>query len=84
MGLMVSRGWQDRATRLLLFDTYVKSCLLYGAAVWGSYLLPSSCSLEVDCTAKFGSFYRGALRSLLGIGKVRNEIVYILSGRLPL
>ena len=36
MGIMVSRGWRDRAMRLLLFDTYVKTCLLYGAAVWGS------------------------------------------------
>ena len=28
-----------------------------------------------------GAFYRGALRTLLGVGRIRNEIVYILSGR---
>ena len=84
MGTLVARGWRDRATRLLLFDTYVRSSLLYGAAVWGSYLLHPSCTISVDCTGKMGSFYRGALRTLLGVGRIRNEVVYILSGRYPL
>ena len=84
MGVLVARGWRDRATRLLLFDTYVRSSLLYGAAVWGSHLLPSTCSLREDCTGRLGSFYRSSLRALLGVGRIRNEIVYILSGRFPL
>ena len=28
-------GWRDRATRLILFEAYVRSVLLYGSAVWG-------------------------------------------------
>lgn len=84
MGVMVSRGWRDRATRLLLYDTYVKSSLLYGAAVWGSHVLPPSCSLLEDRTGKLGTTYRGALRALLGVGRIRNEVVYVLSGRFPL
>lgn len=33
----------------------------------------------------FGVFYRRCLRSLLGVGStLRNEIVFVLSGRFPL
>ena len=35
LGMLTQRGWRDRAIRLLLFDTFVKTCLLYGCAVWG-------------------------------------------------
>ena len=35
IGLISGLGWQDRATRLLLFDMYVHSSLLYGGPVWG-------------------------------------------------
>ena len=39
MGKLVGRGWQDRATRLVLYDAYVRSVLLYGSAVWGTYFV---------------------------------------------
>ena len=48
MGIIVSRGWRDRATRLLLFEAYVRSCLLFGVGVWGMELLPASGALDVD------------------------------------
>ena len=33
---------------------------------------------------ELGSFYRHCLRTLLGVGpQVRNEVVYALTGRLP-
>ena len=85
MGFLVSRGWRDRATRLLLFEVFVRSCLLYGAGVWGVALLPASGSLREDMTGQFGVFYRRCLRALLGVhGHLRSEIVYVLSARLPL
>ena len=48
MGIIVSRGWRDRATRLLLFDAYVRSCLLFGVGLWGMELLLASRALDVD------------------------------------
>ena len=84
LGVLGQRGWRDRATRLLLFDTFVKTTLLYGCAVWGSHLLPRSCLLSQDYTGSLGTFYRRALRTLLGVGRVRNEVLYVLSGCLPL
>ena len=36
MGKLVSRRWQDRATRLVLYDTFVRSVLLYGCSVWAT------------------------------------------------
>ena len=84
MGIIMSRGFRDRAARLVLFDTFVKTSLLYGAAVWGSHLLPRSCSVVPDYTGKLGLFYRRSLRTLLGVSNLRNEVVYVLSGRFPL
>lgn len=68
----------------MLFDTFVKTCLLYGCAIWGRHVLPRDLSLSRDGLGPLGPFYRGALRTLLGVGRVRNEVLYILSGRLPL
>ncbi len=48
IGSLVARGWQDRATRLALFDAYVRSVLLYGCSVWGNYYIkPASGELTV-------------------------------------
>ena len=81
---MTSLGWRDHATRLLLFDMYVRSTLLYGGAVWGPALLPRSGDLSHDWMGSLGVFYR-CLRSIMGLAtSTRNEIVYVLSGRAPL
>ena len=50
MGIMIQHGWCDCATRLMLFEVYVKSCLMYGAAVWGHELLPRTSSISIDAT----------------------------------
>ena len=50
MGIIISRGWRDRATRLLLFEAYVRYCLLFGLGVWGMELLPASGALDKDAT----------------------------------
>ena len=85
MGKLVSKGWQDRATRLVLFDAYVRSVLLYGSAVWGnSFVHGDTGALVVGPSEELGIFYRRCLRTLLGVGShVRNEVVYALTGRLP-
>ena len=85
IGLISGLGWRDRATRLLLFDTYVCSSLLYGCPVWGMEFLWRDGGLAVDTTGPFGVFYRRCLRSLMGLPHtLRNEVLYILSGRPPL
>ena len=72
-------------TRLLLFDVYVRTSLLYGGPVWGMAYLPSSGDLGRDCMGRMGVFYRRCLRSLLGVSRsTRNEVLYVLSGRGPL
>ena len=48
MGIIISQGWWDRATHLLLFEAYVRSCLLFGVGFWGMELLPASGALDVD------------------------------------
>ena len=85
LGTVTSLGWRDRATRLLLFDVYVHSTLLYGGAVWGPAFLPRSGDLSHDWMGSLGVFYRRCLRSIMGLAaSTRNEIVYVLSGRAPL
>ena len=70
---------------MLLFDTFVKTALLYGVGVWGSYVLPRDGALGPDRTGHVGSFYRAALRGVMGLGRsVRDEILYTLSGRWPI
>ena len=64
---------------------YVRSSLLYGAATWGVDLVACDGDLSHDCSGSMGVFYRGLLRATLGLHhRARNEIVYVLSGRLPL
>ena len=85
LGTVTSLGWHDRATRLLLFDVYVRLTLLYGGAVWGPAFLPRSGDLSHDWMGSLGVFYRHCLRSIMGLAtSTRNEIVYVLSGRAPL
>ena len=85
IGKLVARGWQDRATRLVLFDAYVRSILLYGCSVWGAqFVRPATGELVVGPYDELGIFYRRCLRSLLGVGpRTRSEVVYALTGRFP-
>ena len=70
---------------LLLFDTYTWSALTYGGAVWGPALLPADGDMSVDWTVELGVFYHQCLHIMMGFGHhVRNEVLYILSGRPPL
>ena len=60
-GLVMSLGWRDRATWLLLFDTYVCITLLYGAPVWGIEFFRQDGGVVVDITVPFGVFYHRCL-----------------------
>ena len=85
MGLLTLLGWWDQATRLLLFDTYVCTCLLYGCPVWGMEFLWRDGDLGRDTAGAFGVFYQRCLRTLMGFPfNVCNEVLYILSSRPPL
>ena len=85
MGVVTSLGWRDRATRLLLLEAYVRSCLLFGSSVWGVEFLGSSPSVATASLGSLDVFYRRTLRSMMGLpATLRNELVYVLTGRFPL
>ena len=85
MGIIISLGWWDRATRLFLYDVYVCTCLLYGGASWGMAFLSQDGNLARDCMDFFGVFHRRCLRALMGVSRLlRNDILYVINGRGPL
>ena len=68
LGVLAQRGWRDRSTRLILFDTFVKTCLLYRCGLWGGFVLPASGRLVFEKDREpLAVFYRRCLRSLLGV-----------------
>ena len=85
MGKLVTKGWQDRATCLVLYDAYMRSVLLCGCVVWGNtFVKPTSGEPVVGSTDELGIFYRRCLRTLLGVSPhVHNKVVYALTGRFP-
>ena len=63
----------------------MRSVLLYGCPVWGSGLLDDWGWIDRDCTGALRVFYSNCLRSLLGVSwDLRNEILFVLSARVPL
>ena len=85
MGIITSLGWRDRATRLLLYDVYVRTCLLYGGASWGMAFLSWDENLVRYCMGAFGVFHRRCLQALMGVSRsLRNDVLYVVSGRGPL
>ena len=52
--------------------------------VWGQSVLPASGPVYADRTGKLGAQHRQALRAILGVGnELRNELVYVLTGEMP-
>ena len=85
MGTITSLGWCDHATRLLQYDIYVCTCLLYGGALWGMAFLSPDGDLVQDCMGAFGVFHRRCLWALMGVSHLfRNDILYVVSERVPL
>ena len=81
MGHLLFLGWQDCATRLLLFDVFVRTSLLYGVPVWGMAYLPQHGGVEWDWMGWLGVFYWRCLHTLLGVSRATyNEVLYVLSG----
>ena len=71
--------------RLLLLDIYIRSILLNGAPIWGPSLVAMDRGLGRDHPSSMGVSYLGPLHATLGLHhRARNEVVYILSGRLSL
>lgn len=74
LGMCYSHGilcWVGRTglLRLVLFQAYVSSVLLYRCAAWGSNKSDKYGRLDVDVTEPFGMFYQSCLRSLMGVGR---------------
>ena len=66
-GKLINLGWRDRSTRIVLFEAYVISVLLYGCSVWGVTKLDGKGRIGLDCTGELRAFYRSCLRSILNI-----------------
>ena len=59
--------------------------MLSRAATWGIDLVVCDGNLSHDLSGSMGTFYRGLLCFTLGLHhRVHDEIVYVLSGHLPL
>ena len=84
-GKLISLGWRDKSTRIALYESYVRSVLLYGFSVWGVTKLDRKGRIGVDYTVELKTFYRSCLRSILNASHTtRNSILYVLAGKLPL
>ena len=85
VGLVVHLGWKDRVTCLLLWDVYVRSSLLYWAPTFGFDFAAVDGYLSRNHSGYLEFYYQGLLCATLGLHhRNRNEVVYVLSGRLPL
>lgn len=62
IGTLVSLGWRDRATRLVLLDAFVRSSLLYGAPVWGMGVLRRDHDMAQHEAAHVDAVYRRYLK----------------------
>ena len=80
LGKLAKLGFKDKRTKLILYDCYVRSILLFGSNIWGTRLLANNIPLHLDKEGKFGVFHRKCLRQLVELPRyVRNEVVYLLS-----
>ena len=82
---LVSLEWRDRSTRIVLFEAYVRSVLLYGCSFWGVTKLDGKGRIGVDCTGELETFYRSCLRSILNVSHtIWSSILNVLAGKPPL
>ena len=59
--------------------------LLFGSAIWVVKKLDAGGRIGEDTTGEFRTFYRSCLHSILGVShSIKNYILYILAGKLPL
>ena len=84
-GKLISHGWRERSNRIVLFEAYVRSVLLYGCSIWGVTKLDVRGRVGVDCTGELGTFYWLCLRSILNVGHTtRNSLLCVLARKPPL
>ena len=84
-GKLISLGCRDRSTRLALFESYVRSVLLYECSVWGVTKLDRKGKTGVDCTGELWHILGSFLKSILNVNhSIRNSVLYVLSGKPPL
>ena len=77
-------GWRQGATRLVLFDVYVRSVLLYGCVVWGVDISPTAAQRAPASIRQLEVMYQSGLRQLLGVHRdVRIDVLLILAVRPP-
>ena len=77
--------WKDRGTKLALYETYVRSVLLYGSPLWGVQRLDKKLRVGEDLTKDLGNFYRSCMRSILQVKRdIRNSLLYVIAAKHPL
>ena len=73
------KKWKTKlTTRIKLYETLVKSVLMYNCGIWG---------VSKDDQRKLNSFHRNQLRKVVGIQwphKISNEKLYKITGTKPL
>ena len=81
---MISLSWRDKNTRILIFEVYVRSVLLYRCSIWG-VKFDGRGRVGIDCTGELGTFYQSFLISVLNVGHTtRKSILYMLFVKPPL
>ena len=84
-GKLINLGWQDKSTRILVFESYIISVLLFSCSIWGLTKLDGKGKIGVDCTRELGTLYRFCFRSILNVSHTTwNLILYVLAGKPPL
>ena len=77
--------WDIVWTRLVLFDVYVRTCLLFGAPVWAPKPLVDMFPGESRDLQGLGVLHRRGLRQFMGApADVRTAILHVASCRAPL
>lgn len=78
-------GWRTPWTRLVLYDVYVRTVLLFAAPVWAPGGLQSSFPEEPPLLRPLGVLYRRGLRLLVDVPiDTRTSVLYTVTCRPPL
>lgn len=78
-------GWRVPWTRLVLFDVYVRSVLLFAAPVWAPDVLGVGFPGEAPALKPLGVLYRRGLRLMADVPvDTRTSLLYVITCRHPI
>ena len=78
-------GWSTPHTRLVLFDVYVRSTMLFAAPVWAPLAVGTTFPGESAALEALHVLYRRGLRLMVGAPcDTRTSVLYTITARPPL